>query len=58
MRNSDPVEILRQAMNLRNNIGRKTSIQVKKRVVTSRPSIQGEWNMDLQCKLSSDKITN
>lgn len=58
MRNSDSVEILRQAMNLRNNIGRKTSIQVKKRVVTSRPSIQGEWNMDLQSKLCSDKITN
>jgi len=58
MRNSDPVEILRQAMNLRNNIGRKTTIQVKKRVVTSRPSIQGEWNRDLQAKLLSDDITN
>jgi len=47
MKNDDAVEILRQMMNLRSTVGRRTSTgsksnrQVKKRVVTSQPSIQG-----------------
>lgn len=47
MRNDDAAEILRQMMNLRSTVGRRTSTgrksnrQVKQRVVTSQPSIQG-----------------
>ena len=46
MKNDDAVEILRQIMNLRSTVGRRTSTgsksnrQVKQRVVTSQPSIQ------------------
>lgn len=47
MKNDDAVEILRQMMNLRSTVGRRTSTgsksnrQVKQRIVTSQPSIQG-----------------
>lgn len=46
MKNEDAVEILRQMMNLRSTVGRRTSTgsksnrQVKQRIVTSQPSIQ------------------
>jgi large subunit ribosomal protein L43 len=46
MKNDDAAEILRQMMNLRSTVGRRTSTgsksnrQVKQRIVTSQPSIQ------------------
>jgi large subunit ribosomal protein L43 len=46
LKNDDPGEILRQVMNLRSTIGRRTSTgtkanrSVKQRVVTTTPSIQ------------------
>lgn len=54
MKNDDTVEILRQLMNLRSTVGRRTSTgsksnrQVKQRVVTSQPSIQGPLLSDHQ----------
>lgn len=53
MRNDDPVEILRQMVNLRSTVGRRTTCgrrsnrQVKERVVTRQPSIQGRWTPEL-----------
>ena len=48
LRNSDPVEILKQMMLLRSSAGRKTALQVKKRTVTGKPSVQGRWSQDVQ----------
>lgn len=53
LRNSSPEEILRQAVLLRSSLGRKASLQVKKRVVTSQSSIQGRWNGELQQQLKA-----
>lgn len=61
MRNDDPVEILRQMMNLRSSVGRKTTCgrksnrQIKERVVTQQPSIQGRWTPALATALANGK---
>lgn len=43
LRNNDPEEVLRQAVLLRSSAGRKTTLRIKKRHQTSKPSIQGTW---------------
>jgi Mitochondrial ribosomal protein L51 / S25 / CI-B8 domain len=55
LKNKDSGEILRQAALLRSSAGRKSTVQVKDRLQTKLPSVQGRWNSALQDKLSSSQ---
>jgi hypothetical protein len=55
LRNSDAAEVLRQAVLLRSSAGRKASLQVKKRLRTANPSIQGPWTGELQDRLKAQQ---
>lgn len=54
LRNASAEEVLRQAALLRSSQGRKTSLQIKKRLRTASPSIQGPWTPELQDALKSN----
>ena len=49
--NAAPEEVLRQAALLRSSAGRKSTLQVKQRVVSHQPSVQGRWTPAVQDSL-------
>lgn len=44
LRNAAPEEVLRQLAYLRGSAGRKAGLQVKQRVLSRQPTVQGHWH--------------